>query len=1133
MRIFLLLLIFSFGINIYAQKEYTKYDDIPGNNKSYKPAYQNDYPAWAKMLYEDELNFDQITQSFNEWESQHTNEHRPIRRYFKNWSKHVQPWVTEDGTISLPKRKQYYENLLKVQKSKSPKSQKRANADWSFVGPKETFWLNESGASSIPAAAPWQVNIYSLDVAETNNNVLFCGTETGYVNKSIDKGESWNQLGLDYHFGGGVTATAIDPKNEDVVFVSAGNQIHKTINGGESWTPLVGNGQQIHADRIEIDKTNSDKIYAAGNLGIFISEDGGSSWMNKYSLPSYDVHRHPENPNIIYGLCKSNGNFRLVISKDGGESFDIDPNFPSDIMDASGGLIALTEANPNAVYVIMLSDNNTPLIYQGNIASGEWNLIAAGMTANLGLNNGQGYFDLVFEVSDQDENIIYAGTSSLYISRNGGASFTLIGGYGGPFPIHPDIQDMKILDDGEVWVSTDGGMNYSSDNFTLVANHKAKIKGIVGSDMWGFDQGWNEDLMVGGRYHNGNTSLADFYGDKALRMGGAESPTGWILKGRSRHVAFNDLGAGWVLPQTAEGMPEGRFLFSKYPNMDEYGGRRGNIVTHPNYFGTLILGEGNALWKSEDSGMSYDMIYDFGHKVRYLDMAYNNPSVLYADVVDVGLLKSEDGGFTWMEKPELTSSNTGAAGWGGRLFFAISPNNENTLYACMQNGTWSSNIGKVFKSVDGGDSWEDWTGSLSEYTKNLVVQPDEKGDDIVYLFTNARDKEAKVFFRKTGSDDWESFSNGFPAGFQVNLAMPFFRDSKIRVAGNSGIWESSLAEPNFEPILNPWVEKQIYSCVLDTVYFEDHSIINHENCEWRWEINPEPSFVSDLNVRNPKVVLGEIGSYNVTMHVTKNGIEYSKTFIEMISATSCPSIEDCNNPDQLPKDIWDLVSVDSEETVFPGLASMAFDGDPGTIWHTRWTSGNDDYPHEIIVDMGDEYFANSFTYLPRQSGTNGRVKDYELYVSSDNSDWGEPIATGSFDNSFAPSTIEFEEAIQGRYFKLLCLSEVNGNIWASAAELSVKGCYAQNVSTSETVRKHLNAFPVPSNGYVSVSLPFGQKFRFIILSADGKQIEQGSILSNGQEFHLFDLTGVNTGVYIIKLTSESGITYSTKVVKMD
>jgi len=57
------------------------------------------------------------------------------------------------------------------------------------------------------------------------------------------------------------------------------------------------------------------------------------------------------------------------------------------------------------------------------------------------------------------------------------------------------------------------------------------VKGLIGSDMWGFDQGWNEDIAVGGRYPNGNTALADFYGDKHFGMGRSESPTGWVIPG--------------------------------------------------------------------------------------------------------------------------------------------------------------------------------------------------------------------------------------------------------------------------------------------------------------------------------------------------------------------------------------------------------------------------------------------------------------------------------------------------------------------------------------------------------------------------------------------------------------------------
>ncbi|MDF1696162.1 MAG: discoidin domain-containing protein [Saprospiraceae bacterium] len=1131
MRVFIFLILTAFSCElIVGQQQFTKYDEVPGNIKSYKPHFQNEYPYWAKQMYAEEVNFFDVMESFDKWEAQNTGEFRPIRRYFKNWSKHVLPYVAEDGTISLPSPQDYVTNLLKVQKQQKTTSQERNGSDWSFLGPKETFWLNESGAQLPPPAAPWQVNIYSFDVAKTNEDVLYCGTETGYMNKTVDKGSTWQQLGLDYNFGGGITAVRIDPENENVVYASGGAQMHKTEDGGMTWTPLLGASGNFPSDRLEIDKSNSNKIYSAGNNGIHISEDGGVNWQRTLLSKSYDVHRHPTLENVVYGLTKVGSFFRVMISEDGGSTFMESANFPTNVSDASGGLIAVSEDDANSIYVICLTSNNTPQIYKGDYLTGDWDILSVGNTNSLGLNNGQGYFDLVFEVSDQDARIIYAGTSSLYISRNGGNTFSLIGGYGGNFPIHPDIQDMKILDDGEVWVSTDGGMNYSSDNFSFTDNHQAKINGIIGSDMWGFDQGWNEDIIVGGRYHNGNTSIADFYGSKALRMGGAESPTGWILKGKSRHVAFNDLGAGWILPRTAEGQPEGRFLFSKYPNMDEYGGRRGNIATHPNYSGTLFLGEGNVLWKSEDSGMSYDMMYDFGAKVRYLDVSYSNPNVMYADVVGRGLYKSEDGGVSWERKNALTTAPNGNSSWGGRLYFAISPTNENAIYACLQNGTWSSDIGRVFKSVDGGDSWQDWTGQLSEYTKNLVVQPDANGHDVVYLFTNARDKKAKVFVRMEDGDNWDEFSNGFPAGFQVNQALPFYRDGKLRVAGNSGIWESPLMVHDYEPILNPWVEKSVYPCVLDSVYFEDHSIINHEGCSWKWEITPEPVYMSDASARNPVVVLGNVGSYDVKMTITKNGVDYSKTMIGLISATSCPSIEDCSNPDQLPKDIWSLVSVDSEETIYPGLARMAFDDDAATIWHTRWTSGNDDYPHEMVVDMGDVYLANSFTYLPRQNGTNGRVKDYELYVSNEPNEWGEAVSFGQFDNSFAPSVVPFSEAVEGRYFKLVCLSEVNGNIWASAAEFSIQGCYANSLSNINVTVEDAQVFPVPTDGVFTLSLPKGSPYSYIMYSANGKIVNEGQLVGNGDGYYRFNLNKEDSGIYIIVAQNENGQVFRSKVI---
>jgi photosystem II stability/assembly factor-like uncharacterized protein len=1118
-------------ITVSAQQSFfTPYDDMPGMIKSYKPAFDSSFPKWGKMLYEYPVNYFEVIKAFQISEDK---SNKPLVRYYKIWIRNLSQWTNNEGKIFVPSKKEYFNKLTNLQKSSYTSTFKKSKndvSDWTFLGPKETFYLNEQGSPIVPKSCSWQVNVYSFDVAETNNNVLYCGTETGFVNKSTNKGESWELSGQDYFFGGGITAVAINPNNSDIVYVSGGGQVHKTTDGGTTWQPLLT--ESFSADRLIIDKQNPSTIYAASSNGLFVSFDSGETWDKKWQTNTYDIAIKPDDNNHVYALVKNYQQFKVIESNDGGNTFSPQMYFPGNIFNSNGGLLAISQADPDHLLAVMLSSNNTPYLYRGDLSTGFWTLLATGNTNAFPMNNGQGYFDLVLEVSPINADIIFVGTTSFFRSVNGGGNFTALGGYFGQHALHPDFQDIKMLENGETWVSTDGGMYLSINNFFSGNKIFSLNNGLIGSDLWGFDQGWNEDLVVGGRYHNGNTAIADFYGDKALRMGGAESPTGWVIKGKSRHAAFNDLGSGWILPETAEGKPKGRFFFYKYPNMDEYGGRRSNMLFNTNYFGTIYLGEGNGFWKSTDMGKTFNLTYDFGARVRYMELCYSNPDIIYADIVNKGLYKSEDGGQTWTHKPALTNGDYGTYYWRGKTFIAVSPVNENVIYACLQNGTWTADIGKVFKSTDGGDTWEDWTSGLTEYTKSIVVQPDAEGNDIVYLFTNARNAhKAKVYVRKPGLTQWEPFDNNYPAGFYVNRAMPFFRDSKLRVAGTGGVWESPLSEPDFKEIINPWVEKKHYNCFLDTVFFEDHSILNYENANWHWEITPAPAWIDNSNKRNPKVVLGNPGSYTVKMTITKNGNTFEKEIPDMISATQCPSIDDCSNPAVVPKDIWQLLYVDSEETNYPGYAVMAFDNDYSTIWHTRWSTGSDPYPHEIQVDMGQPYKIFNFIYYTRQDGPNGRIKDYELYVTMDTLNWGEPVSIGSWTNTAAPQIVEIQEGAIGQYFKLSALSEVNGNPWASAAEFEVVGCNdITNISNCNEQINNLKAFPVPSSGMFTISLPEERFFHYSIFSVSGNIVKKG-IINNAEDYYVVNLTEEPSGIYIINLKGKNGVVYRVKVVK--
>ena len=116
-------------------------------------------------------------------------------------------------------------------------------------------------------------------------------------------------------------------------------------------------------------------------------------------------------------------------------------------------------------------------------------------------------------------------------------------------------------------------------------------------------------------------------------------------------------------------------------------------------------------------------------------------------------------------------------------------------------------------------------------------------------------------------------------------------------------------------------------------------------------------------------------------------------------------------------------------------AVNGFDGNTGTIWHTQWVNGAPPPPHEIQINLGSSANLNGFVYVPRQDGSpNGRIGQYEFYVSTDGVNWGSPVATGTFANDATNKQVSFASKT-GQYVRLRALSEVNGLPYTSMAEL--------------------------------------------------------------------------------------------------
>ena len=194
------------------------------------------------------------------------------------------------------------------------------------------------------------------------------------------------------------------------------------------------------------------------------------------------------------------------------------------------------------------------------------------------------------------------------------------------------------------------------------------------------------------------------------------------------------------------------------------------------------------------------------------------------------------------------------------------------------------------------------------------------------------------------------------------------------------------------------------------------------------------SGISNSTLQNPGSMRFNVpGSYTVSLTVTD-----ALGLSDPTPATRVVTVQSSSPVGVIPHAGWSLRYVDSQE-ISNWAATKAFDGNPNTFWHTQFQNGVPPLPHEIQIDLGQTCRVDGFRYLPRQDAyTFGTIGQYEFYVSPDGTTWGSPV-TGTFANSRLEKEVTFAPSKVGRFIRLKALSEVNGVLVTSMAEINVLG----------------------------------------------------------------------------------------------
>lgn len=131
-------------------------------------------------------------------------------------------------------------------------------------------------ASGTDPAYPFGT-ITTVATARTNPNVIYAGTDDGFLWTSRNGGVTWTRFTDPVLPNRWVTRVAVDPTNANVAYVTysglrnADNNAHvlRTVDGGAHWKDISGNLPMAPTQDIVIDPRNRNRVFVAGDLGVF------------------------------------------------------------------------------------------------------------------------------------------------------------------------------------------------------------------------------------------------------------------------------------------------------------------------------------------------------------------------------------------------------------------------------------------------------------------------------------------------------------------------------------------------------------------------------------------------------------------------------------------------------------------------------------------------------------------------------------------------------------------------------------------------------------------------------------------------------------------------------------------------
>ena len=181
-------------------------------------------------------------------------------------------------------------------------------------------------------------------------------------------------------------------------------------------------------------------------------------------------------------------------------------------------------------------------------------------------------------------------------------------------------------------------------------------------------------------------------------------------------------------------------------------------------FRNIASSQGDGVYRSTDAGLSWTHVgFRDVKQIGEIRVHPEDPDTVwvaaqgntYRPADNTGVFKSTDGGSSW--RRVLTPENEST----GTVDLALDPNNPRILYAAMwdnQRTPWKLRSGGpgsgIWRSVDGGETWEHLTEDLPEGMGKIGVAVSPAKPGLVWAIVEAQDDEGGLYRSDDGGDTW-------------------------------------------------------------------------------------------------------------------------------------------------------------------------------------------------------------------------------------------------------------------------------------------------------------------------------------------------------------------------------------------